>query len=180
MNKKLTVVLYVFILLAVIAMFCGTAYAYYKKVMVKDEANVTIKTINLLVEYDKGSKINLENLKYDQDYTSSFTIRNDSVDEIGKYKIQLEIITPLTKSIDENFIYTLECNTEASDTTNKLVNLNETIVPVANKEIGQGVITPNTTHECKINFKIKSNDQNKDFLKDKIFISRVKILSNNE
>ena len=180
MKKKFTVILYIFILIAVIAMFCGTAYAYYKKVIVKDEANVTIKTISLLVEYDKGSKISLENLKYDQEYTHSFSIRNDSADEIGKYKLGLEIITPLTKAVDENFIYNLECLTEASDTTNKLVNITDGVVPVANKEIGQGVITPNTNHLCKLTFKIKNNNQEKDYLKDKIFIAKVKILSSNE
>ena len=46
MNKKFHVILYIIILIVVLAMFSGTAYAYYKKVIVKDEANVTIKTIN--------------------------------------------------------------------------------------------------------------------------------------
>ena len=180
MNKKFTVFLYIFILVAVIAMFCGTAYAYYKKVIADDEANVTIKTINLLVEYDKGSKINLENLKYDQEYTHSFSIRNDSADEIGNYKLGLEIITPLTKAVDENFIYSLECLTEASDNTNKLVNITDGVVPVANKEIGSGVITPNTTHECNLKLKVKNNNQDKEYLKGKIFIARIKVLSSNE
>ena len=180
MKKKVTIFLYIFILLAVIAMFCGTAYAYYKKVIVKDEANVTVKTINLLVEYDNGSKINLEDLKYDQEYTHSFIIRNDSDDEIGKYKIQLEIITPFTKAVDENFIYNLECDTPSSDNVNKLVSITDGVVPVSNKEIGEGTITPNNSHACKIVFKIKSDNQDKEYLKNKIFVAKVKILSSNE
>ena len=180
MKKKVTIFLYIFVLLAVIAMFCGTAYAYYQKVVKKDEANVTVKTVNLLAEYDNGSKINLENLKYDEEYTHSFAIRNDSEDEIGKYKLQFEIITPLTKAIDENFIYNLECLTEASDNTNKLVNITDGVVPVANKEIGEGVITPNTSHLCKATFKVKNNNQDKEYLKDKIFVAKIKVLSSNE
>ena len=180
MKKKVTIFLYIFILLAVIAMFCGSAYAYYKKVLVKDEANVTVKTVNLLVEYDNGSKINLENLKYDEEYNHSFEIRNDSEDEIGKYKLQFEIVTPFTKSVDENFIYNLECLTPSSDNINKLVNITDGIVPVSNKEIGEGVITPKGSHACKVVFKVVNNKQDKDYLKDKIFIAKIKVLSNNE
>ena len=180
MKKKVTIFLYIFILLAVIAMFCGSAYAYYKKVLVKDEANVTVKTVNLLVEYDNGSKINLENLKFDEEYTHSFVIRNDSADEIGKYKIQLEIITPFTKAVDENFTYNLECLTPSSDNINKLVNITDGIVPVSNKEVGEGVITPNNNHACKVIFKVKNNNQDKEYLKDKIFVAKVKVLSSNE
>ena len=177
MNKKFHIVLYIIILIVVLAMFCGTAYAYYKKVVVKDEANVTIKTINLLVEYDNGSKINLSDFKYDEEYNHSFVIKNDSEDEIGKYKLQFEIITPFNKSIDENFVYSLECTTESADNINKLVNLEETVVPVSNKEIGEGVITPNSTHNCNAKFKVKDNNQD---LKDKIFVAKIKVLSSNE
>ncbi len=180
MNKKFHVIMYIIILIVVLAMFSGTAYAYYKKVIVKDEANVTIKTINLLVEYDKGSKINLNDFKYDEEYSHSFSINNDSVDEIGKYKLQFEIITPFNKAIDDNFIYNLECTTESADNINKLIKIEDTPVPVSNKEIGSGVITPNTVHNCKVNFKVKNNNQDKEYLKDKIFVAKVKVLSSNE
>ncbi len=180
MNKKIAIFLYIIIFVAIIAMFCGTAYAYYKRVVVKDDANVTVKTVNLLVEYDKGSKINIDNFKYDEEYEHRFSIRNDSEDEIGKYKIQFEIITPFSKAVDENFIYDLECLTEKSDNTNKLVNIENGVVPVANKEIGSGVITPSTTHGCNLKLKVKNNNQDKEYLKGKIFIARIKILSSNE
>ena len=180
MNKKFSIILYIVILLVVIAMFCGTAYAYYKKVIVKDEANVTIKTINLLVEYDSGSKIDIKDFEYGKEYTHSFSIRNDSEDEIGKYKLQYEIITPFDKAIDDNFIYNLECTTENTDNDNKLISVVDSAVPVFNKEIGSGVITPNSTHVCNFKFKVKNNNQDKDYLKNKVFIAKIKVLSSNE
>ena len=84
MHKKSTTILYIIILIVVLAMFCGTTYSYYKRVIKKDEANVTVKVINLLVEYDNGSKINLNNFKYDEEYIHTFSIINDSEDEIAR------------------------------------------------------------------------------------------------
>ncbi len=180
MNKGKTVILYIIILIAILAMFCGTAYSYYKRVIVKDEANVTIKTINLLVEYDKGSKINLNNIKFDEEYTHELNIINDSEDEIGKYKLQFEIITPFSKSIDENFIYDLVCESESQDNINKLINISNSVVPVANKEIGEATITPNNTHTCKFIFKVLNKNQENGYLKNKIFVAKIKVLSSNK
>lgn len=180
MNKKSTTILYIIILIVVLAMFCGTTYSYYKRVIKKDEANVTVKVINLLVEYDNGSKINLDNFKYDEEYNHTFSIINDSEDEIGKYKLQFEIITPFNKSIDDNFIYNLECSTKEEDKINKLVNIDNTPVPVSNKEIGEGTITPSNTHTCKLSFKVKNNNQDKNYLNNKVFVAKMKVLSSSE
>ena len=46
MNKKFHVILYIIILIVVLAMFSGTAYAYYKKVIVY-MINITLNNANV-------------------------------------------------------------------------------------------------------------------------------------
>ena len=179
MNKKFNMVLYIFVLIAILIMFAGTSYAYYRQTHKPKETNVTIKNINLLIEYDNGSKLNLKNLEFDKEYDYNFNIINDSKDEIGEYKLVFEIITPLENIIRDNFIYTLESNSTSSDTVNELVIKNNSVVPISNVELGVGKITPNNTHSYKLKLIIKKDDLDKSYLKNKIFVGRIKVVSNN-
>ncbi len=180
MNKKVTVILYILILLAIVAMFVGIYYTYNLKTNKKDNTNITTKTINLLIEYENGSKINLNKLEYDKDYNFNFSIINDSKDEIGNYKLVFDIITPLENRINDNFIYSLIGSTTSFDNKNKMIDIRESIVPVSNKELGVGYITPGTTHKYELKLKINKSDKEKDYLKNKIFVGRIKVVSNNE
>ena len=179
MNKKFNIVLYIFVLIAIIIMFAGTSYAYYRQVHKDTNTNVTIKNINLLIEYDNGSKINLKNLEFDKEYEYNFNVINDSEDEIGEYKLLFEIITPLDNVIKDNFVYSLESNSNSNDSTNVLVSKNDTIVPVSNKELGVGKITPKNTHNYKLKLIINKKDLDSKYLKGRIFIGRIKVVSNN-
>lgn len=179
-KNKFQIVLYVLILIAVLAMFSGTAIYYYNKVIKPKNVNIEIKTINLLVEYNNSNQISLNNIKYGEQEPFSFTVRNDSKDEIGNYRIEFEIITPLDNMIDENFIYDLECETNSSDTEDKTITIKDGIVPVSNKDIGSATITPGNTHQYTLKLNLVKNNQDKDYLKDKIFVAKIKVLSVNE
>ena len=179
MNKKFNILLYIFILLAVLVMFAGTSYAYYLQFYKVDETNVTIKSINLLTQYDNGNKLNLKKLEFDKEYEYNFSVINDTKDEIGDYKLVFEIITPLDKMIRDNFVYSLESSSKSNDNTNKLVSKSTTIVPVSNQELGVGKITPNNIHSYKLKLKINKNDLDKNYLKDRIFVAKINVVSNN-
>ena len=99
--------------------------------------------------------------------------------EIGDYKLVFEIITPLDKMIRDNFVYSLESSSKSNDNTNKLVSKSTTIVPVSNQELGVGKITPNNIHSYKLKLKINKNDLDKNYLKDRIFVAKINVVSNN-
>ena len=176
-NKKIGTTLYVIVLIAVFVMFATTAYAYYSKVLKNKDNDVVVKNFNMLLLFDKGNQINATNLKNGWQESREFTIENYSKDTIGKYKIVLEIITPLSNMIDEKFIYTLEGVSESKDTSNKVINVSETPVPVVTKELTTGMITPENTHKYKITFKL--NNSNINYSKDSIFAVRIKIANDN-
>ena len=176
-SKKFGTTLYVIVLVAVFVMFLATAYAYYSKVIKNNGKDVVVKNFDMLLVFDKGDQINATNLKNGWEESREFTIENFSKDTIGKYKIVLEVITPLSNMIDDKFVYTLEGESNSKDTSNKVINLTETPVPVVTKELTTGMITPENTHKYKITFKLNNSSIN--YSKDSIFAIRIKIANDN-
>ena len=88
------------------------------------------------------------------------------------------MITPLSNISDENFVYTVEGESESKDTSNKLINITETPVPVVTKDLSNAYITPNNTHSYKITFKLKSDADAKKYTNN-LFSVKVKIANDN-
>ena len=178
-KKKTGTLLYLIVLLSVFAMFIGTSYAYHiKKLKEKDNTNVTVKNLDMLLMFNKGNQVNGKNIKPGWEESLEFSLENFSEDTIGKYKIVLEIITPLSNISDENFVYTLEGVSESKDTSNKVINVNETPIPVATKDLTNAVITPQNTHSYKITFKLKKDADAKKYV-NSLFSVMIKIANDN-
>jgi hypothetical protein len=178
MNKKaniINIILSLIVFIAVCAMVALTTYSYYKKV---DDSQNQIKynSYNMLVKYDKGNQINAYNLIPGWEGNYSFQIQNFSKDTIAKYKVSLEVLTPLSKEINDLFTFKLESISDNDDNTNKLINIEKQNMPISNKELGVSVITPNTTHTYNLNIKIDSLME-KEFLLDKMFVAKINIQS---
>lgn len=174
-SKKFSIILYIVVLLSIFAMFAGMFYMYYKNVIKKDDTNVIVKNLNMLVSFDNNSQINIHGIKPGHEESLSFSIENYSEDTIGNYKIIAEIITPLSNMSDENFVYYIEGETDNKDTSNRVVNVSNTPVPVITKELGSGTITPNNKHNYKLTIKLNNNADAKKYSKDSLFSLRIKI-----
>ena len=99
--------------------------------------------------------INVTNIEPGFETSLDFSIENYSTDTIGKYKIKLEIESPLIDNIDENFVYTLTGKANKNSSNNTVIDVNETPIPVETSLIGKGIITPETLHEYKLTIKLK-------------------------
>lgn len=175
-HKKFNTILYIGVLVAILLMFSSSIYLYYVKVMKPKETNIVIKNYEMLLMFNGEAEINAHNIKPGWTETKEFSIENFSEDTIGRYKIVLEVITPLSNMIDDSFVYTLEGETTSKDTTNKVVNVSETPVPVITKELGTAVITPKSTQNYKLTFNIKNNNKK---YGNNIFAVKVKVVSDN-
>lgn len=176
--KKAHIFIYFLVLIAVIAMLITTSYAYYVRVKKSEEkVNVEVKNFDMLLTFEKGSQSNGYSMLPGWNDSIEFTIENYSKDTIGKYKIVMEIITPLSNMIDEDFVYEIVGESDNKDNTNKVVNKSSTPVPVSTKDIGSGVITPNTKHTYKVTYNIKNNADRKKYSKESIFASKIKIVN---
>lgn len=176
--KKAHIFIYFLVLISVIAMLVATSYAYYVKVKKSEEkVNVEVKNFDMLLTFENGSQINGHSLIPGWTDSVEFTVANYSKDTIGKYKIVLEVITPLSNMVDEDFVYEIVGESDSKDTTNKVVNKGSTPVPVATKDLGSGVITPNTTHTYKIVYKIKDTADSRKYGKESLFASKIKIVN---
>ena len=176
-SKKFHIMLYLVVLVAVFAMFIATSYAYYKKIIKeKDESNLNIKYVNMLTTFYSPDQINGYNIKPGWEKEVEFTIENSSEDTIGNYKISFEIITPLSNMSDEDFVYTITGSSESKDNSNVVINKIDTPIPVLNRDIGLGSITPNNTHTYKITLKLKDNaDIKKYSSKNYLFAGKIKV-----
>ena len=125
------------ILIAIVLMFLSFFYLYQKRVVEPSNKEVIVNKFEMLLMFNKDSQINGHNIKEGWEESREFTIENFSTDTIGKYNIILEIITPLSNMIDENFIYTVEGSSEKTDTSNKVINVSETPIPVVTKDFSQ-------------------------------------------
>ena len=156
-NKNSSTILYIVVFIFVFIMFATTSYAYYVKVVKKDEQTVEKKSFTMLVEYDGPSQIDVHNLTAGYKEEKVFTIKNYSKDTIGTYNLKFNIITPLSQIVDEGFTYVLEGESDSKDTTNKVINVPSTPVPVLSKDIGTGTITPGCTHTYKLTITLNNN-----------------------
>lgn len=172
--NKCNTIIYLLVLIVLFAMLIGTSYAYYvKKIKNGDESRVVIKTANMLMRYAEKNEINVTNIEPGFETSLDFSIENYSTDTIGKYKIKLEIESPLIDNIDENFVYTLTGKANKNSSNNMVIDVNEMPIPVETSLIGKGIITPETLHEYKLTIKLKENNQNQNYLSGKIFIAKI-------
>ena len=174
-SKKINTILYILVFIFVFIMFITTSYAYYNKVIKKDNVVPEVNNLNMLVMFDSTNVINANNLKKGYEVVKEFTIENFSEDTIGKYNVDFDIITPLSNMVDEDFIYTLESTSESKDTSNKTINVSSTPIPVLSKTLGNGVITPKNIHSYKLTIRLNNNK----YVKDSLFNAKIKITINN-
>lgn len=178
-SNKFSTILYLVVLIFVFIMSSGAFYAYYKKANKNIEDNkIIMKKLNLLLKYENGNKITADSIRPGWEKSFTFSVENFSADTIGNYKIIFEIITPLTNIIENNFIYTLNGESNSNDVTNKVITKNETPIPIVTKEIDSGVITPGNIQTYTLNMKLKDNHQNQNYLKGKVFVAQIKVINN--
>ena len=155
-------------------MLISTSYAYYvKSIKNNDNTKVVVKTANMLLRYYEGNQINAMNIKPNWEETLDFSIENYSGDTVGRYKIYLDIISPLTENIDENFVYSLEATSNKNSSTNKLVSISETSVPVSKTTLGIGTIPVGNIHNYKFKLKLKDNGQDQSYLMSRVFMAKI-------
>ncbi len=174
-SKKFSIVLYSIVLLSMVIMVYSFYFLYQKKIVEPSNKETIVNKFSMLLMFNKDNQINAHNIKYGWSESREFTIENYSNDTIGKYKIILEIVTPLSNMIDENFVYQIVGNSISNDTSNKVINVSETPIPVVNKDLGTAIITPKNTHSYKIVFNLKKGA--KKYPSENIFSVRIKVIN---
>lgn len=173
--KKFNMAIYLLTLIALFTMLIGTSYAYYvKKIKNGDQTRVIIKSSNMLLRFYDGNQINASHIMPGWEDTYRFSVENYSPDTVGKYKIKLEIISPLTDNIEENFVYELK-GTPTKNNSDKLVTKSETAIPVKTTDLGVGTISVGSLHEYELKLKLKENNQNQTYLAGKTFVGKVTV-----
>ena len=178
-SKKLNVYVYLIVLICVFIMFVGMFLTYYVKSSKNDKKNVIRNDILMSLTYDGKDQININNIKPGWEDKLVFSLSNYSKDSISKYKMVLEIITPLSNMVDEDFIYDIEGVSDSKDNNNNLINISNTPVPVITKELNGGVITPGTTHNYTISFKLNKSANKNKYTNNSLFSCKIKILNDN-
>lgn len=172
-SKKFNIIIYLLTLVALFTMLIGTSYAYYvKKIKNGDETRVIIKSSNMLLRFYDGNQINAVDVMPGWQSSYNFSIENYSPDTAGKYKIKLEIINPLTNTIDDNFVYELK-GISSKNNNDKVVSKNETAIPVETTDLGVGTISIGSLHEYELIVKLKENNKNQNYLVGKTFIAKI-------
>lgn len=174
-HKNFNLILYILTLLSVIIMLIAFYFLFRIKVVEPTKENVIVNKFEMLIMFNGNNQINAHNIKEGFEESREFTIENVSEDSVGKYKIILEVITPLSNMIDEKFVYTLESSSISKDTTNDLISVSETPIPVLTKDLGRATITPKNTHTYKINFKLKKGARK--YPKENMFSIKVKVVN---
>lgn len=173
-ERKFNIAIYILVFISVFIMLIGSSYAYFtKKIKNGDETRVIIKTANMLLRYTENNQINAKSISPGWGNTLSFSIENYSNDTAGKYKIKLEIISPLTESIENNFVYSLSGTSTTTNSDNVLINVEETPVPIETAIIGSGKISTLTLHNYVLSIKLKDNGQDQNYLKSKVFMAKI-------
>lgn len=173
-TSKSNTIIYILVLIVMLAMLIGTSYAYYvKKIKNGDETRVVIKTANMLMRYKETGEINVADIEPGFEKSMSFSIENYSTDTLGKYKIKLEVVTPLIDKEDENFVYELTGTANNNPSNNTLVKVSEKSVPVTTTVLGHAIITPETLHDYKLTIRLKENGKDQNYLSGKIFIAKI-------
>ncbi|MBQ4263486.1 MAG: hypothetical protein IJO32_06545 [Bacilli bacterium] len=165
----------IIILIVMIVMVAGLSYAYIiKKIEGGDNTRVIIKTADIMLKYDEGNTLNAYNVSPGWEDEFTFSVENYSPEVNAKYKIILDILSPLSEKEDESFIYTLvsKSNKDNSE-VNAPVNVDETSVPISTSELGIASISAETLHEYTLNVKLKENNKNQNHLMGKTFIAKI-------
>lgn len=155
--------------------FIGTTYSYYNFTVDDNEENsVLIKSASMLLRFEEGNSLNVNNIIPGMEDEYVFSIENYSDDTVGKYKIVLEVEESLTDKLEENFVY--ELVGESSTKSDKsYLDIDETMIPISDSELGVASIPVNTIHTYKLKIKLKDNNKNQNYLAGKNFISRIKV-----
>jgi hypothetical protein len=172
-TNKFNLIIYLLVFITLFTMLIGSSYLYFTN-KIKNEAKtkVTIKNADILVKYKDGDKINATGIKPGWSSSFSFSLENYSSDITGKYKIIIDIISPLTNEIEDNFVYTLS---GASTSTDTPVNVSETVMPIETTTVGECSISPSTLHTYTFTLKLKNNNQNTNYFKGKIFVAKITV-----
>ena len=178
-SKKLDLYIYIIVLICVFIMFVGMFLTYYVKTNKNNDKVVKHNSVLMSLTYDGKDQININNIKPGWEDKLNFSISNYSNDSISKYKIVLEIITPLSNMIDEDFLYTIEGVSDSKDNTNMTINNSNTPIPVITKELNGGVITPNSTHNYTISFKLNKKASEKKYKDNSLFSAKIKVMDDN-
>lgn len=172
-SKKFNIVIYLLTLVALFTMLIGTSYAYYvKKIKNGDETRVIIKSSNMLLRFYDGNQINAVGVMPGWQSSYNFSVENYSPDTVGKYKIKLEIINPLTNKIENNFVYELK-GTSTKNNSDKVISKSETAIPVTTTDLGEGTISIGSLHEYVLTLKLKENNQDQNYLTGKTFVAKI-------
>ena len=172
-SKKFNIVICLLTLIALFTMLIGTSYAYYvKKIKNGDETRVIIKSSNMLLRFYDGNQINAVDVMPGWEDTYKFSVENYSPDTVGKYKIKLEIVSPLTNVIEDNFVYELKGSSTKSN-GDKFISKNETAMPIETTELGEGTISIGSLHEYELKVKLKENGKDQSYLTGKTFVAKI-------
>lgn len=168
-------VLSIIILIVMIVMVAGLSYAYIiKKIEGGDNTRVIIKTADILLKYDEGNTLNAYNVSPGWEDEFTFSVENYSPEVNAKYKIILDILSPLSEKEDESFIYTLVSKSNKDNSEfNAPVNVDETSVPISTSELGTALISTETLHEYTLSIKLKENNKNQNHLMGKTFVAKI-------
>ncbi|NLC48103.1 MAG: hypothetical protein GX758_01910 [Tenericutes bacterium] len=172
-TNKFNLIIYLLIFIVLFTMLIGTSYLYFtNKIKNESKTKISINNADVFVEYKKGNQINVSSIKHGWSSSISFSVENYSLDTNGKYKILLDIISPLSDEIDDNFILTLS---GASTSNDKPINIKEKVVPVESTMLSDCLIFPETLHTYILTIKLKDNKQDINHLKNRIFIAKVNV-----
>ena len=169
----------IIILFAMIVMVAGLSYAYViKKIEGGDNTRVIIKTANILLKYDEGDALNAYNISPGWSGSLDFSIENYSTDVNAKYKIILDVMSPLIDEEDDSFVYTLVSKSnKENNSVNFPVSISESSVPVSTSELGIAHISAQTLHDYTLKIELKENNKNQNYLMGKIFVAKVVVES---
>ena len=103
----------------------------------------------------------------------TFSVENYSNDTDAKYKISLDIISPFTETIEESFIYSV--TGISKNTSDVLVNIENSPVPIKTSELGIGQIKSNSIHDYKLKLEFIETNKDQNYLQGKVFIGKIKV-----
>ena len=174
-NNYFNIILYLFVLITIVLMFTSFYFLYQKKVVEPSNRETVVNKFGMLLTFNKDNQINAHNIKPGWEDKREFSIENFSSDTIGKYNIILEIITPFSDMLEEDFVYTLEGVSESSDTSNRVINVSETPIPIVSLNLRLAYITPKNIESYKLSLKLKKGT--KKYPSENMFSVRIKIVS---
>lgn len=179
-NKGQTIFLSVIGIATLLVAIVGATFAWFSiSVSGNDKASSVIVTTATLgsVAFTDGDEINLTNIRPETSpqKVKTFTVANTNKDatEDVKYKIELVVDTnTLTPAADGQFVNTLTGTTNGTGT---VVNVAESAVPEATKELGQGILKGYETHSYTYTIQFKENSADQNAAQGKAFGAKLQV-----